>query len=236
VKICLALVAVTCALAQTPEETLRARVSKFYQAYADGKARTMEPMVAEDTKDNWFASEKTRYGSFEIDKIEFNDDRTRAKVIVLAETTMRIRGTSFTGKVPTVSNWKIEDGEWRYFIDPNDQVREARKVRIPEPSELLGKVTASKSEVRLCGCGEPVFDVAINNAMPGEVRLTLEPVEVPGLLVSLQDRTLKARQSTKLVIEYDGAEKPPVAPVPVTIKVDPTGERIVIKLIFATTN
>ena len=196
----------------------------------------MEPMVAEDTKDMWFASEKTRYGSFEIDKIEFNGDQTRAKVMVLAETTMRIRGASFIGKVPTFSNWKIEDGEWRYFIDPNEQVREARKVRIPEPSELLGKVTASKNEVRLCGCGEPVFDVAINNAMPGEVRLTLEPVEVPGLLVSLQDRTLKARQSTKLTIEYDGAEKPPVAPVPVTINVDPTRERIVIKLIFATTN
>ena len=196
----------------------------------------MEPMVAEDTKDKWFASEKTRYGSFEIDKIEFNDDQTRAKVIVLAETTIHLRGTSLTAKVPTFSSWKIEDGEWRYFIDPSDQGREARKVRIPDPGELLGKVTASKKEVRLCGCGEPVFDVAINNAMPGEVRLMLEPVEVPGLRVSLKDSTLKSQQSTKLVIEYDGAEKPPAAPVPVTVNVDPTRERIVIYLIFATTN
>ncbi len=236
VKICVGLLVVLSALAQTPEGALRARVSKFYQAYVDGKARLVEPMVAEDTKEKWFASEKIRYGSFEIGKIEFNEDRTRAKVVVLAEATMHVRGTSFSGKVPAASTWKIEEGEWRYFIDPNEPAREARKVRIPEPAELLGKVTASKSEVRLCGCGEPVFDVAINNGMPGEVHLTLEPVNVPGLRVSLKDSSLKSQQSTKLVIEYDGSDKPPAAPVSVALNVAPTGERIVVKLIFSTTN
>lgn len=235
-KICFGLLAVTCIFAETPDALLRARVSKFYQAYVDGKARTVEPMVAEDTKDRWFSSEKTRYGNFEIGKIEFNEDRTRAKAVVLVETTMRVRGTSFTGKVPTSSNWKLEQGEWRYYIDPNEQPREARKVRIPEPGELLGKVTADKSEVRLCGCGEPLFEVAINNTMPGEVHLTLEPLAVPGLRVALKDSTLTPKQSTILAIEYDGADKPPAAPVPVVINVAPTGERIVVKLIFATTN
>lgn len=225
-----------CVLAQTPEEALRSRVTKFYQAYVDGKARTVEPMVAEDTKDKWFVSKKLRYGSFEIGKIEFNEDRSRAKVILMVETTMHIRGTSFSGKIPTASHWKIEGGVWKYFIDPNDDSREARKVRIPEPSELLGKVTASKREVRLCGCGEPVFDVAIKNDMPGDVHLTLEPVDVPGLRVSLKDTALTPNQSTKLLIEYDGAEKPPASPVPVIINVAPTGERIVVNLIFSTTN
>ena len=215
---------------------MRARVTKFYQAYVDGKARTVEPMVAEESKDNWFASEKIHYGNFEIGKIEFNDDQTRAKVMVLAENTMRVRDTSFTGKATTASNWKIENGEWRYFILPDQQGHEARKVRIPKPDELLGKVTANKNEVRLCSCGEPVFDVAIHNAMPGDVQLTLEPVEVPGLRVTLRDTMLKSQQATQLLIEYDGAEKPPAAPVPVILNVQPTGERIVVKLVFATTN
>ena len=70
-------------MAQPSEEALRARVSKFYQAYVDGKARTVEPMVAEDSKEKWFATEKTRYGNFAIDKIEFNEDRTRVKVIII---------------------------------------------------------------------------------------------------------------------------------------------------------
>ena len=236
VKICHALLVAASVLAQTPEDSLRVRVSKFYQAYVNGKARTVEPMVAEDTKEKWFATEKARYASFEIGKIEFNEDHTRAKVVVIADSTMRIRGTSVSGKVPATSNWKIEDGEWRYFIDPAEQAREARKVRIPEPGELLGKVTASKSELRLCGCGEPGFDVAITNAMPGEVQLTLDPVAVPGLRVSLKDSSLKERQSTKLLIEYDGAEKPPAAPVPVVVNIAPTGERIVVKLIFSSTN
>ena len=236
-KILFALLAISCcAFAQDSEDALRARVSKFYQAYVDGKARTAEPMVAEDTKEKWFSSEKPRYSSFEINKIEFSEDHKQAKVTVLADTTMRVRGASFAGKVPTASNWKLEEGEWRYFIDPTLTEREARKVRIPDPNELLGKVTASKSEIKLCGCGEPVFDVAINNAMPGEVRLTLEPVDVPGLRVSLKDTTLKPNQSTKLILEYDGAEKPPSSPVPVAIHVDPTGELIVVKMIFTTTN
>ena len=215
---------------------MRARVSKFYQAYVDGKARTVEPMVAEESKEKWFSTEKVRYGSFEIGKIEFNEERTLAKVTVLAAATMRMRGSSFSGTVQAISHWKTEEGEWRYFIDPNDESREARKVRIPDPGELLGKVTASKSEVRLCGCGEPGFEIAINNAMPGEVHLTLEPVDVPGLRVSLKDSALKPRQSTKLMIEYDGADKPPAAPVPVVVNIAPTGERIVVKLIFSTTN
>lgn len=196
----------------------------------------MEPLVAEESKDKWFASEKIRYGNFEIGKIEFNENETRAKVIVLAETTMRVRDSRFTGKAPMVSNWMIENGEWRYFIPADDHGIEARKVRIPKPNELLGKVTASKNEVRLCSCGEPVFDVIIQNAMPGEVQLILEPVDVPGLRVTLKDTVLKSQQSTKLLLEYDGAEKPPAAPVPLTLNVLPTGERIVVNLVFATTN
>lgn len=235
-KIGLAVLVAASALAQSSEEVLRARVSKFYQAYVDGRARTVEPMVAEDTKERWFSSEKIRYGSFEVGNIEFNDDRTRAKAIVFAESTIRARGTNFTGKVTTSSNWKIEEGEWRYFIDPNEPERQARKVHIPDPSELLGKVTASKSEVRLCGCGEPVFDVAIKNDMPGAVQLTLDPVSVPGLRVTLKDSSLQAMLGTKLLIEYDGAEKPPTAPVPVIVNIAPTGERIIVNLIFSTTN
>ena len=196
----------------------------------------MEPLVAEESKDKWFASEKIRYASFEIGKIEFNENRTRATVVVLAESTMRVRDASFTGKAPTLSNWMIENGEWRYFIPADDRSSEARKVRIPKPDELLGKVTAGKNEVRLCSCGEPVFEVAIHNAMPGDVQLALEPVEVPGLRVTLKDTILQSRQSTKLLIEYDGAEKPPAAPVPLTVNVHPTGERIVVNLVFATTN
>lgn len=235
-KICLTLLAISCLSAQSPEDALRARVSKFYQAYVDGKARTLEPMVAEDSKDKWFSSEKIRYGSFVIKSIEFSNGDKQAKVTLEVESTMRVRGTSFTGKVPAVSSWKVEEGEWRFFYDPNVKEGDARKVRIPEPGELLGKVTAAKSEIKLCGCGEPVFDVAINNGMPGEVRLALEPVSVPGLRVSLKETTLKPNQSTRLILEYDGAEKPPALPVPVYINIDPTGERLVVKMIFTTTN
>ncbi len=193
-------------------------------------------MVVEESRDKWFSSEKPRYGSFEIIKIEIDKSGSMAMISGMVETALKVRGASYPAKIPYKASWKVEDGEWRYYLDPNAAEVKARPVRIPDPGELLGKVTASKNEIKLCGCGEPQFEVGINNDMPGDVTLSLEPVNVPGLRVSLKDTLLHAKQSTNIILEYDGAEKPPSAPVPLYVNVSPTGEQVVVKMIFATTN
>jgi hypothetical protein len=85
------------ALAQTPEpaappeveQALRARVTQFYELQKEGKFRQTEQYVAEDTKDLYYAMAKTGCISFELGKISYSDDFTKATVIVRCERELR---------------------------------------------------------------------------------------------------------------------------------------------------
>ena len=52
------------------DEALRTRVSQFLQAHVDGKFRNAIDLVADNSKDFYFAMEKRKYLSFEIVKID----------------------------------------------------------------------------------------------------------------------------------------------------------------------
>src|SRR5450631_3189412 len=64
------------------DQALRSRVNKFYQAYVDGKHRMAMPLVAEDTQDLWFDSDKPKYRSFELIAIKYSEDFRKASVTV----------------------------------------------------------------------------------------------------------------------------------------------------------
>ena len=118
-------------LAQTPadlfnkppagvDEALRARIKAFYQAHVDGKPRQAEKLVAEDTKDFFYNGNKPKYLNFEIQRIDYSEGFTRAKATVLCEQYVMIPGfTDKPMKVPTPSTWKLVDGEWYWYIDPD---------------------------------------------------------------------------------------------------------------------
>ncbi len=95
------------------DEALRARISKFYQAHVDGKARQAEQYVAEDTKDFFFDANKPHYFDFHIDKITYSDNFTKAKAIVMCNQRIMMPG-ALTEPIDkaTPSTWKLEDGKW----------------------------------------------------------------------------------------------------------------------------
>src|SRR6516164_2005091 len=102
------------------DRALRARISEFYQDHVDGKFRQADSLVAEETKDFYFASNKPKYLSFEIQRIDYSEGFTRAKATVLCEQYVMIPGfTDKPMKVPTPSTWKLVDGEWYWYIDPD---------------------------------------------------------------------------------------------------------------------
>ena len=120
-------------LAQTPagsppappevDQALRARISEFYQDHVDGKFRQAEALVAEDTKDYYYAANKPKYLNFEISHVEYTDDFTRAKAVVTCETYVAAPG--FVGhplKVPVTSTWKVMDGQWYWYVDQSKGV------------------------------------------------------------------------------------------------------------------
>src|SRR5580700_10515939 len=66
------------------DQELRARVSGFYQNFLDDSysPRKAEPYVAEDTKDYFYNALKQKYQSFQIVKITYSDNFTKAVVVV----------------------------------------------------------------------------------------------------------------------------------------------------------
>jgi hypothetical protein len=102
------------------DEALRARVHEFYQLQVDAKYRQAEALVAEDTKDFYYASGKPKYLSFEISQVFYSDNFTRAKVVTLCEERILVLGFADKPiKAPIRSTWKLVDGQWFYYVDPD---------------------------------------------------------------------------------------------------------------------
>jgi hypothetical protein len=100
------------------EQALHARIAKFYQAFIDGKFRLADALVAEDSKDVFFAAEKKRYKSCDIGSITYSDKFTKAKAVVSCDTDYFMMGQQFPVKLPLSSQWKLVDGEWFWYVTP----------------------------------------------------------------------------------------------------------------------
>jgi hypothetical protein len=101
------------------EAALRARVTQFYRLEIEGKFNQALQLVAEDTKDLFVGSSKPTYQNFEIQSVTYLDNFTKAVVMTMVFRMLPIQG--FMGHpVPTkmTTRWKIENGQWCYYIDP----------------------------------------------------------------------------------------------------------------------
>src|SRR5258708_7220431 len=119
------------------DQALRTRVNKFYQSYVDGKPRTAMALVAEDTQDLWFDTDKPKYKSFELLKISYSEDFRNANVTVVIEEALKQRIGEFVSKVPMTTTWRIDDGAWVYYV-----AKEARGVK----DTPFGKMKARPGE------------------------------------------------------------------------------------------
>jgi len=113
-------------------------------------APPLEALVAEDTKDYFYNGSKPKYLAFEIKSISYSDGYTQAKAIILCEQYLpfpEFEGKPF--KVPTPSTWKLVDGQWYWWVDPQ-QVSQtpfgrmkagagapAAQLAMPKPEDVL---------------------------------------------------------------------------------------------------
>lgn len=208
------------------EDALRARVSRFYQAFVDSKFRLADQVVAEDSKDEFFAADKTRYYGFQISQITWEQNFTRARVVVLADTDVQMfAAPPVRMKAPLTTVWKLENGEWWWFVlkrKPGEDVvtpfgrihaaavEKERAAGGPAPAiparmmdlEGLSRlVQADKKVVRLKPGAEPEI-VTITNGMPGPVSLRLETAEFPGLSVKLDRTDVGAKEKAHVEFRY----------------------------------
>jgi hypothetical protein len=224
------------------EQALRARMAAFYQSHVDGKHRLAEDIVAPDARDFFYESNKPRYLSFEIARIEYSDDFTRAKATVMCEQYVNMPG--FAGKplkVPTPSTWKLEAGKWYWWVDPA-QLRETpfgalpsntkaaagapQRPHIPDASEMAfitTQVKADRAAVSLTEGGEA--EVRFTSSAAGLVRLVV-PAARLGLDLSLDRAELKQGETAVLRLKRPAGAR--AATGALEIVVEPTNQRIAI--------
>src|SRR5689334_20171800 len=95
------------------DQALRARVQEFFDLHVKGQFRKAEELVAEDTKDYFYTHDKPKYLSCEITKIDYQENFTKASVVVTCSRYVMMPGLSDRPmKVPGTNTFKLENGKW----------------------------------------------------------------------------------------------------------------------------
>ncbi len=222
------------------DKALRDRIYEFYHYHVTGEYRKAEALVAEDTKDFFYSRNKPSYLSFEISKIQYSDNYTRAKAMVLCEQYVMVPGFADKPlKVPIPSTWKLVDGKWYWWVDP-EALRETPWGRmtpgpgvrptssafpaIPDSAEpFLHQVKADKQSVRLKpGRSE---QVTITNTAPGPMTVSLAGAP-PGIVAKLDRGEMKIGDKAVLTLNANENAKSGL----LNLRVEQTGELIPIQV------
>lgn len=219
------------------DEALRARITEFYQYHVTEEYRKAEKLVAEDSQDTFYIHNKPHYLKFEIRKITYLDNFTKAKVSVLCE--QYFHGLGFEGKPlasPSTSTWKVVDGKWYWYVDPEELARGpfgkianagskatggvAPPPPIPTSADyLLGKVKLDKQVLVVKPNSRD--QVTIVNGSPIGVSIVLEQ-KIPGYEISIDKANLNSGE--KAVVTITTNEMPHIGEL--KFKVRPLGETI----------
>jgi hypothetical protein len=243
--------------AAPPEVTqaLRARVEQFYQAHVDGKYRLADQVVAEESKDVFFAMAKPKYLGFEIVRINYLSEKfTLAEAVVSCKSTWFLRGENLPINMPGTSQWKLIDGQWYVYFPPvterqtpfgmmhsgpgNVDPKAGGSVLPADPKVLaqriLEAVRADKNELILRGYEPSSGEVRVTNGMQGPIRLAVDlGGGFAGLSYSLDKAEIKAGEVGVVKFVVDPKDKSPKPVLDAKISVEPTNQVLPVRLVFA---
>src|SRR5579863_9630240 len=101
------------------DEALRARIDKFYGAFVSGKFKDAYLLVTDDSQDAFFELSKDQYKSYEIVKIRYSENFTKAVAVVGVKSDWRWHGVVTPTTFPLTSNWEVVDGQWYWhYVKP----------------------------------------------------------------------------------------------------------------------
>jgi hypothetical protein len=231
------------------DKALRARIGEFYEDHVKQEFRKAEALVAEDTKNFFYSQNKPAYLSFDISRIEYSDNFTKAKATVVCEQYIMMPGFADKPmKVPVPSTWKLVKGKWYWYVDqsafrhtPFGDMKPAPPAAagsvspapslpasIPDSPEaaaalFLNKVRTDKSSVNL----KPgqTEEVTFTNTASGPMTLTI-PVPLKGVETTFDPAEMKTGEKAKLVLRAGEGAKSGV----LKVKVAQTGETIPIQV------
>jgi hypothetical protein len=206
------------------DEALRARITKFYDAFVSGKFKDAYVLVADDSQDQFFEMAKMQYKSCEIAKVDYSANFTKAAVVTNCKGDWRWHGHVTVTTIPVASNWVVIDSQWNWHYEkpttvpspfsptgvvqiPPDSSTEKAPSLVPKDIAavargILAKVGLDKQNVQLRAYENSQDVLHVRNDMPGDVSIRLDKVTVPGLKVSVGKTDLKAHEETSILFEW----------------------------------
>jgi hypothetical protein len=215
------------------EQALRARVTEFFQLHVESNFQKAYGMVAEDTKVYYFNNKKNTYKSFRIAAVKFlNSDFTKASVDLECQQVMeRVQFNGVVIPVPMTTLWKIEDGKWMWYRDPNyanltpmgpsdvskinpgatDEQIAARLKDLTSPEsiakrglQIVGQSGLDKQEVTLAMDKPSSAEVTFHNGQSGYIKLELNAGDkVAGFSATLDKVDVGMNENAVLKLRYD---------------------------------
>jgi hypothetical protein len=218
------------------DQELRARVNGFYQNFVEDSfsPRKGEPFVAEDTKDYFYNAAKMKYISYQLGKITYSDNFTKAVVVVIGKMERMIAAQKMVVDWPQDTHWKIENGKWCWYYHPEDfPVTPMGGKNPPVPTEKEPKTAAvipknsspeamreagstvlkqqamgvDKSTVTFSANQPASTEVVFTNGADGEIQIGLDGPVVRGLTAKLDKTNVPGHGTAILSLRYDPSDK-----------------------------
>jgi hypothetical protein len=199
-----AIVALAIFAAEPPPErdqALRAAVTKFANAFQEGKLRQAYPLVDEDSQEAFLDMGKIKFTKYEWQGVEWAESFTEARVTLLVDTELRMPQATVPVRRPWVLNWKWKDGEWLWVwrapteistpfgtvkarpggtkpdIDIEAEIKKAPKPEdLARTIEVTGDLTFSRSQASEA-------EVLVRNGLEGHIEFTAVIPRIPGMKI-----------------------------------------------------
>jgi len=210
--------------AAATEAALRARAQQFFDLQVAKKYRAAEPMVAADSQDTYYNGYKYNIRGFSIQRVEMLEDNSQAKVTIKAKVSFVAPGVPpMEVDSPITSLWKVESGQWVWFVEQTDGAQTPFGVfksspdsgalppsivpgTVPDASTLQQSVTIDKVAITVSRDTSPQT-ATISNQLPGPVDLELSSDAIAGLTTELEKRRLLPGEKTLIRFRATGEAK-----------------------------
>ena len=227
---------------QDIDDALRARIRQFYDYHVARKYRQCEPLIAEESKDDFYVITKPQLESYKIGNIEYSDHFTRAKAVIVGMTPVLLAmAPSRIMEQPFASFWRIEKGIWLWYYSKADAPDtplgkakpdsrapgEAGSVSQPPDvtiRQLQSALKIDRTRIDLAG-GRPQT-VKVTNTLPGPASLTIDcplrPIAQTGVTATFDKKDLQGNETAILTLTADPDKYS--GPLPLQIMVRPTNQ------------
>lgn len=141
------------------DKALRERAGQFIQYTVDKNYKRAYELVAEETKDWYLSSGKPQYNSFHIEDIEYSKDFQQATVKSKVTRELTMNAQVRTAELTISDLWKMEDGKWMWYHDPDVLVTPFGEIKIDRskmpasggPSAALPSDVSPEAAVKAAG-------------------------------------------------------------------------------------